>query len=321
MSQLLEIRKQIEIAAQRIVKLERAFRDHPELPSIAANLESAVRVRDKLQQQFGEVAAKAGYEICRYRTFDDYDRPVVGAAFKSIADFQNLVSVVYAAMKHGFRERATIPDDVAKESAFDFGYAFTGSIGIVLTLRNQKMLFDNSLMDQSLETVFAMAKASTPQQVSELADKLGPGPINALYKWVGDNATNGLSAEIDWRKGETVKRSVVVQRQELVHLKKTIESTSSKRTKTITVVGMLTMADVSKNRFKIRPEGLPEIRGTVAIEAIDDKHTVKLPCVYSAQIAKTTRVKFSTGKQEVRYHLLKLAEPLKRARRGDTSKE
>ncbi|MEX2316174.1 MAG: hypothetical protein WD669_03415 [Pirellulales bacterium] len=282
MSQLLDIRKRIEVAGQRILTLERAFRDHPNLPSIATNLEAAVRVQEKLQQQFEEVAAKAGYDICRYRTFDDYDRPVVGAAFKSIADFQNLVSVVYAAMKYGLRERATIPDDVAKESTFDLGYLFTGSIGIVLTVRDQKMLFDNSLMDQSMETVFAMTRASTPQQVSEFADKLGPGPINALYKWVGDNATNGLGAEIDWRKGQEVQRSVVVQRQELVHLKRTIESTSSKRTKTITVVGMLTMADVSKNRFKIRPEGLPEIRGTVAVEAIDDKHIVKLPSVYSA---------------------------------------
>ena len=109
MSQLLEIRKQIEIASERILTLERALRDHPDLPSVAANLESALRVRAKLEQQFAEVGAKAGYDICRYRAFDDYDRPVLVPAFKSIAGFQRLVSVVYAAVKHGFGNGRTYP--------------------------------------------------------------------------------------------------------------------------------------------------------------------------------------------------------------------
>jgi hypothetical protein len=154
MSQLLEIQKQIELASQRVLVLERALRDHPSLPSVAANLESAVRVRTKLEEQFVEAGAKAGYDICRYRAFDDYDRPVVGAAFKSIAGFQKLVSVVYAAVKHGFKERATIPDDVARETTFDFGYAFTGSIGVVLTLRNEKTLFDIRTLTGHLKPCF-----------------------------------------------------------------------------------------------------------------------------------------------------------------------
>lgn len=238
---------------------------------------------------------------------------MVGPAFESIADFQKLVSVVYAATKHGAKERATIPEDVAKESAFDFGYAFTGSIGVVLTVRNEKVLFDDSLMDQSLETVFTMTAAKTSDEVLILAEKLGPGPINALYEWVGDNTANGLSAEIKWRKGEKVHRSAVVQRQQLSHLKKTIEDTSSLKTTTITVVGKLTMADVSKNKFKIKPEGLPEIRGTVAAEAIDDRHKVKLPSVYAAKIQKTTRIRYSTGQQMSRFHLIKIEEPSKNA--------
>jgi hypothetical protein len=154
-----------------------------------------------------------------------------------------------------------------------------------------------------------MTNARTADQVLKLAEELGPGPINALYEWVDANATNGLGAEIDWKKGETTQRSVVIQRQELSHIRKTIEQTSSEKTETITVVGKLTMADATKNRFKIEQFGLPVIQGTVAPEAIDDQHTVTLPREYSAKVQKTTRVKFSTGQQEIRYHLLRLGEP------------
>jgi hypothetical protein len=315
MSQLLEIQKQIEVASQRVIALERALRDHPELPSVAANLETAVRLRARLKQQFAEVAARAGYDVCRYRAFDDHDRPAAAAAFKSIADFQKLVSVVYAAIRNGPKERATISEDVAKESTFDFGYAVAGSIEVVLTVRNQKMLFDNTLLDESLETVFSMPKAKTSKEVLRLAERLGPGPINVLYEWADDNASCGLNAEIDWRKGDKVQRTIVVQHQELSHLRKTIEETSSEKTETLKVVGKLTMADSTKNKFKIEQYGLPVIRGTVAAEAIDDRHKVTLPNEYSAQIQKTTRIKFATGQREVEYHLIKLGEPTKARRK------
>ena len=309
MSQLLQIKKQLEVASERILKLERALRDNPNLPSIAANLESAVRVRAKLEQQFAEVGAKAGYDICRYRAFDDFDRPVVGPVFNSIAGFQRLVSVVYAAIKHGYRERASVPENAARESAFDLGYAFTGSIGVVLTVRNEKTLFENSYIDESLEAVFSMAKARTIKQVSELAEKLGPGPINALYDWADANAESGLSAEIDWRKGDIIQKSVLVQRQELAQLKATIEQTSSEKIELLTIEGKLTMADATKNKFKMERFGLPIIQGTVHPEAIDDRHKVTIPSEYSAKIQKTTRVRFSTGQKEEQYHLIKLGEP------------
>ncbi len=313
MSQLLEIQKQIEAASQRVVALERALRDHQDLPSVTANLETAVRLRARLEKQFAEVAERSGYDICRYRAFDDYDRPAAAAAFSSIAEFQKLVSVVYAAMKHGPKERATVPEDVARESTFDFGYAVTGSIEVVLTVRNEKMLFDNSVLDESLETVFSMPKAKTSQEVLRLAEKLGPGPINALYEWAINSATSGLNAEIDWKKGEKTQRSVVVQHQELSKLRKTIEQTSSEKIETLNVVGKLTMADATKNRFKIEQFGKPAIQGTVAVEAIDDKHKVTLPKEYSARIQKTTRIKFATGQQDVEYHLLKLGQPTARS--------
>ena len=51
MSDLSDIQKQLGLANQRVVSLEKALREHPGYPSIAANLDSAVRVQRKLETQ------------------------------------------------------------------------------------------------------------------------------------------------------------------------------------------------------------------------------------------------------------------------------
>lgn len=58
MSELLEIQRQLDIANKRVAALERSRVDHPEYPSIAANLESARRIKQKLEVQLAEVSAK-----------------------------------------------------------------------------------------------------------------------------------------------------------------------------------------------------------------------------------------------------------------------
>lgn len=312
MSLLLEIQKQLETASQRVVALERALAEHPDLPSIAANLETAVRIQTKLRAQFAEAAEKLGFDVCTYRAFDVYDRPKTAAALEAIADFQKLVSVVYAAIKHGHKQRATIPESVAKETEFGFGYAFTGSLGIVLTVRNEKLLIDSDL-DESINAVFALAKAKTPAEVLSYASKLGPGPINALYEWAEENAENGLGADIVWQRGSDLKKSLFVQHQELSKLRTAIEETSSETSEELSVVGTLTAADVTKNRFKLNRFGLPQIRGTFVTGTIDESHRVSLPMEYLVQLRKTTKIKYSTGASEVRWQLL----GLKDVRRND----
>ena len=52
MSRLIELRDQIEGASREVTILEKALLDNPGYPSIAANLESALRVRQRLQNAF-----------------------------------------------------------------------------------------------------------------------------------------------------------------------------------------------------------------------------------------------------------------------------
>ena len=49
MSHLLEIKEQLEAASQRVLSLEQSLREHPDYPSIAANLASAARIQRSLE--------------------------------------------------------------------------------------------------------------------------------------------------------------------------------------------------------------------------------------------------------------------------------
>ncbi|HUY92281.1 MAG TPA: hypothetical protein VMV10_26305 [Pirellulales bacterium] len=306
MSLLLQIRNRLDATAARVKTLEQALIDNPGYPSIAANLESLVRIQSQLESQFLAAAAEAGIEVCRYRAFNDFESNRTADAFNAVVGFQRLVSVVYGALKHGIKQRATIPTAIAKETAFGFGYAFAGSIGVVLTIRADRNLFGESFLDDSVNTIFRMAKAESSKEIVEFADQLGPGPINALYQWAEDNATHGLGADIEWRRGTEVRNSLLVQRQELWKLKEAIKTTSSERTEAVCIEGILQAADASKLRFKLRPDGLREIKGTVETGVIDERHTVGLPRRYIADLLKTTRTRYSTGEVKSKYHLLRL---------------
>ncbi|MEX0642154.1 MAG: hypothetical protein WD468_05610 [Pirellulales bacterium] len=291
-----------------MASLERALREHPDLPSVAANLDSAVRIRNRLGEQFVDAAAAVGHDILRYRAFNAYDRPIAGAAFRAIADFQRLVSVVYGALKYGYKKRATVREHVARETAFDFGFAFHGSFGLVLTVRNERQLFDAKL-DSTLDTVFTMAKAQIPSEVLQHASLLGAGPVNALYEWADDNADNDLGADVQWRRGEQGMRELFVQHQELASLRKAIEKSGNKTETDEEMTGLLTMADVSKRRFKFQRPALPEIKGTFEEGTIDERHKVRLPQGYKVVIRKTTVTNYATGLERTKWHLIKIEEP------------
>ena len=309
MSLLLEIRQKLDAAGAKISELEQAMLDYPNHAAIAANLESAVRIRQKLEGQFMEAAARTGVEVCRYRAFDDHDRAQAAPAFTAIAGFQRFVSVVFGAKKNGRKEKATVTEEESAQSTFNFGFAFTGSVGVVLTIPRDKPMLAESELDDAMKIVFSMARAKSPGEIQKYASDLGPGPITALYQWAKENVTHGLGAEVEWMHGDTVSERLMLQRQELTRLTNAIDETSSSKDDYIEIIGDLRMADVDGRRFRLaQSKDLRIFKGTVEPGAIDQRHRVQLPKKYKARIRRTTTNHLATGVKEVRYHLMWVAE-------------
>jgi hypothetical protein len=308
MSILLDIQKQLDRASERVARLERSLRDNPGFPSIAANLDTAVRIQTQLQMQFDEAAATIGIDVFKYRAFNDTDRTEAGPAFGAISAFQRLVSVVFGSLKYHRKQRAAISRELAAETAFGFGYAFGGSVGVVLTVPSDSDLFRESFLDESIKLIFEMAKVNDAKAMQVYADRLGPGSINALREWAEGNADNGLGADIEWRRGASVKDSLFLQRQQLSAIRTAIDQTSSEEQNSLDVVGVLLGADIALKTFHIQLENGTEIKGSVEPGAIDRKHEAVLPRKYKARIIRTTKKQFATGSIETHNHLIGLVE-------------
>ncbi len=190
MSVLLEITEKLQDTQAAIHKLEEAISRQPPTPSVIATLSTLEKRQRDLEAQFSELTADQHFDVCSYRLFPDHkeeDRPTLRAFTKTLLDFQTLVTQVYYAKKTGRpRETTHVTAEAASETAFGFGYTFTGSLGVVLTLPNERLLFGETDIDRAIKTVFELVKAESPQQIASHAKELGAAPIRTLYNWVSD---------------------------------------------------------------------------------------------------------------------------------------
>ena len=155
MSKLAEIQQELLETNAAIGKLERAIAEEPKSLSLAATMQSLEKRYQKLEYVFMTEVDNLGAEVCAYKVFSDEERPSVKALSSVLGNFQNLVSTVYDAIKTNIpKERARISAEIAAETEFRFGYTFPGSVGVVLTVQNQRLLIGESYLDESMRELY-----------------------------------------------------------------------------------------------------------------------------------------------------------------------
>lgn len=309
MSAVLEISEKLQDTQAAIEQLESAIAQQAPTPSIIATLRSLKKRQYDLEAQYAEATANQFLDVCRYRLFPDSkeeERPTLRAFTKTLLDFQTLFTQVYHALKTG-RPRGTahVTAEAAMETAFGFAYTFTGSLGAVLTLPNERLLFDESEIDRAMNTVFELAKAGDSQKIAEYAKELGAAPIRTLYNWVSDQVTSGLSSQIEWRRKQEVRSELLVQFPELIELKHAIEATSDEEEEEEEVTGLLVGVDLATHTFHMTFEEGNDIRGKMA-ESIGREEKIEIPRLYTATLIKTKKIYYSTDKELVYYYLMSL---------------
>src|SRR5579864_1896877 len=165
MSLLLDLQDQIQNTEEAIARLERAATVEKS-PSILSMSRSLEKRRTSLEHEFLEAAKDLGVEVCSYRLFDSNGQPKIAGVSRSLGGFQQMFSVTFDAIQSGKqKERTRISAEVEQTSAFEFAYAFSGSIGIVLTVPSEILMFPGSKFDETIATIREMSSAVTPRQV------------------------------------------------------------------------------------------------------------------------------------------------------------
>ena len=306
MASLSDIQEKLLDTQEFISRLERRLHAHPDSGHLLGNLRSAQKRRRTLERDFAIEANKVEVDLCSYRLFTEEEGvPSISAFSKTVGDFQVLFSLVYDALKNGPKERPRLSQEVRNETSLGFGYVFSGSLGMVMTLPNERLLLGETRFDESIDIIFQMAKAASASELATFVTKIGRPPVKAIYDWAKAHTDHALGADIEWRRQEQVRSKLFIQKPELENLRNVIDEMSDETEEEIEVMGELVGADVRRHTFHIRPQAGSDITGRFA-DAIDAERTVELPKPYRARLRKTTTFIYSTEEEIEKYFLLAL---------------
>lgn len=308
MSRLLNILENIQETESAIIHLQNNIAVHPKEQTFPIALESLYMRQKNLQEDFALLAHEEYKDVCSYRMIMiNEKRPKLSSIGKALTDFQELFTTMYDAIKNGPKQRVSYTEEIAQESALEFGYSFSGSIGFILTMPNERLLFGETDLDKAMNMVFELAKTHKTEEIRSMASSIGVAPVRKIYAWANDHIQAGLDVEIQWKRNNEVRSNLLIQQAELVKLQQTIDEISVEEPIEIEVTGKLIGGDMKTGKFHMSFEDSVDIIGklgegvTIASKKFDDRYTAKL--------LKVSKVYYSIEKEDVSYTLLDLKPP------------
>ncbi len=307
MADLLDILQKLNDTETALAKLRDTAAKHPDRSSITSTISSLQKRYRSLETLFASMTDKQHLDVCSYRLIPEHGEEYsLWALTSTLGDFQDALTLVYDSIKTGQRkERASWGADIAQETALNFGYSFSGSLGFVFTVPNERMLLVESTLDMAFRQLFEMVKASSSEDLAQHAKNLGVAPVRKLYRWATDHVEAGLSVDIKWRRNDEVRASLVVQQPEFARLREVISQTSEETEERVTVRGTLLGADLITRAFRFDPETGEDIRGRLA-DTLKIKEELRLGHVYTVSFVKRTKKHYSTDVEDVTWLLTDL---------------
>src|SRR5262245_45221586 len=119
-------------------------RDVVAKPSFATqlSLQSLESRRDELREELETLSRRELIDICDYKIVPgSAESYAMSAVTGALHDFQDLLSLVFGAVEANQpRMTAKLSRDVIEKTQLNFGYAYAGSLGIVMTIKNDRLL-------------------------------------------------------------------------------------------------------------------------------------------------------------------------------------
>jgi hypothetical protein len=307
MTDLLELADQLQDTNAAIATMERELATAPLSEGAGIALRSLEHRRAVLEKQFAQEANIQGIDIFRYTIARDEPEFPVSALADSLKSFQSWLTVVFDAIKtKTAKRRARVSADIAALTTLDFGYAYPGSRGFVLTVPNERLLLIDSDLDQAVVSMFQMLKAESSEEILSYAQQVGVASVNLMYQWVRNNSEYALAADIQWRRNDEVRQEILFQPEQALNLKTIIERTSEEEQETISVISTLQGGDVQTRSFHLSSPEADDVRGRLGETFVEPGDGLVLGNTYRAELLKRTVLYYATGEEEVSWVLIRL---------------
>ncbi|WP_279358196.1 hypothetical protein [Methylobacterium indicum] len=303
MSLIADLSREIQGATVAVARAERAVASHPEYPSAVVTLRSAQKHLEVLEEKFFQIAQNVGRNVCSYRIEYDYERsPVISGVTEAIGLFQKIFTNVYHAVAHGPTQRAVVSRESHEATAFEFAYAFPGSVGFMMTLKNKTDIFGDSRIDTAMEMTMKLLSTHNHKDLDLISELVGLPAVRLTHRWAQENAKAGFGADIKWRIEE--ENAVYVRIQSaLISEMSTLLATYTAKEKRI-VYGKLLNVNMFDNTFQMEVDG--KIINGRFDKAISETRKARVPENYIAHLTVATRIAPSEEDDGVTYFLNEL---------------
>lgn len=306
MTRLVQLADELRNLHAEIAKLEFVISRNPESASLQVDYNSLSKRQRRLEREFRTLADQAGYDVVSYRMIPMLGQQVpLRALTKALDRFQAAISTIYDAFKTGPKQRPRLTAETYAHSGFDFGYSFSGSLGIALTVPNERMLLDKSDLDYAITEFFSVAETTSRDMLIEFARRFGVPSIRRLYEWSSAHADFEIAADINWLRGNDERGRFQIAPQKLNTLKALIEETSETTDEFVDLVGRLPGLDTENKTFHLIAPGGEDISGRWS-DAFSYSPSYVLDATYEAQLIKRIKIHYAFEKEETDWFLVSL---------------
>ena len=306
MSRFAELQRDLQDAAAAVAHAERTLAAHPGVPSVIATLRTIENRKACLEEQFFAAADELGLDVCGYRIEVEGRPASISGLTAVLGTFQKIFTTVYDALEQvAPKKTSKVSVETISATSFGFAYTFPGSVGVMMTLPNDRMLFESKL-DDAMKKTFELMEAHEPAEIQALTEVVGLPAVRLAHSWAQENVKAGFGADIVWRRDDVVKREMRVQPLQIAHLESIIRSMKTKEQ--VVVVGELFHLDLHEHTFRMQMQD-KVIQGTFD-KAISSANPAQLPKTYKATMNISEKIVLDdSGQEQVDYFLLRLDPP------------
>ncbi|MHA6685361.1 hypothetical protein [Mesorhizobium sp. A556] len=294
-------------AFSSVARLERALEKTPGDRGIQTNLLAMRKLADQAQNELLRLAEINKIEVCNYRLVPE---PSVSLALpfisRSFLSYQNLFSQIYDAIRNGvLKERAVIGKEAEIESMLEFGYSYSGSLGVVLLAQSERNFFDGNL-DKPIEALFQVLDIKDNDTVRDVAHTLGNAVVKRVFDWSEANILGGFSADVRWTRSDGRQLGQMVERRQMEKIVDVIKKTADESSTPLALRGMLVGADLAGRTFHfVVPDG-EAYKGPFHKE-LEVGPEIVVGKMYDVQIVVMEKYFYATERSEKKNLLRKLA--------------
>lgn len=310
----LELQEELRDLSGLIVKFKQELNTSP---SFARSLElRSLEIRyASLEEEFLSATKDQSLDVCKYRMFSDENIGEISAKAVCTAclSFQDLLSTVSMAYQFGPELKNKHVSSYRKETELNFGYSMAGSVIIVMTLPNNHDLLESNL-DQSLEAISSLSKASSTPAILNWSQTLGTQPLKSMEKWIKSHQDFNLGIDLTWISKARVSTRIFLQKAQIDALSKILNEATKKLESHAEFKGVLCGIEAgkqNKNTFHFISDDGDDIKGTFDSNLISEESPVITPSRYVITVRETYSLALVTDeKKAIKYHLIKLT-PIK----------